>query len=645
MNILDIGKAIFGKAAEEAAESTIGKALAALTQLLYGWVLGLLDTIGSWWLGLEPLAMGEGSAVHTLGDATRPLVAVIGTAGFVFALVKVGRNGGAREDTTMVVEGLMRVAIAGAVAVPGVQLLMAFSAEFAPWIFHLLSNAAQDNQAGLTSLLPQDAKYKVTEALGGVMLIILPFMLIGSVIQAMMALGGDIASAILAAMLPLTAAASTTAQGNKAFWKQVGWIISCVLFKPVAAMIYGFGVFLVAGGNIGADVKADAQPMISVIAGFMTIILALFSLPALISLVAPMAGVLGSSGGRFLAAAGGAAVGAAFTVAAGFASGGASVAAGAGGSAASGAAGAAGSGAASGASGAAAGASGSAAGSGASAGGASTTAEAGSSVGGSAGGASGGAGAEGSASGTGAGNESSNGSATTPEGSQDDSSATGNDAEGSGTLSGAGQQDAAGSGEDSSVPGTGSAGSGTEVGSAGGEGADTEEASGSEDSSGAPASPTSGAGSESDSDSGSGAGASGAETTEGAGTAPGDSGAANAEASGASTPETGSAEGTSTGSTGPESGASHSESAASSQGAESSGATTSSEASADGVTPAADGAGATASSAKQPGTTSNSSWTPRSGPSAMDASRYLQDMIRTAGDETSGAINPEGASQ
>ena len=634
MNILDIGKAIFGKAAEEAAESTIGKALAALTQLLYGWVLGLLDTIGSWWLGLEPLAMGEGSAVHTLGDATRPLVAVIGTAGFVFALVKVGRNGGAREDTTMVVEGLMRVAIAGAVAVPGVQLLMAFSAEFAPWIFHLLSNAAQDNQAGLTSLLPQDAKYMVTEALGGVMLIILPFMLIGSVIQAMMALGGDIASAILAAMLPLTAAASTTAQGNKAFWKQVGWIISCVLFKPVAAMIYGFGIFLVAGGNIGADVKADAQPMISVIAGFMTIILALFSLPALISLVAPMAGVLGSSGGRFLAAAGGAAVGAAFTVAAGFASGGASVAAGAGGSAASGAAGA---------SGAAAGASGSAAGSGASAGGASTTAEAGSGVGGSAGGASGGAGAEGSASGAGAGNESSNGSATTPEGSQDDSSATGNDAEGSGTLSGAGQQDATGSGEDSSVPGTGSAGSGTEAGSAGGEGADTEEASGSEDSSGALASPTAGAGS--DSGAGAGAGASGAETTEGAGAAPGEPGAANAEASGASTPETGAAEGTNAGSTGPESGASHSESADSSQGAESSGATTSSEASADGAIPAADGAGTTASSAKQPGTTSNSSWTPRSGPSAMDASRYLQDMIRTAGDETSGAINTEGASQ
>ncbi|WP_346924447.1 hypothetical protein, partial [Rothia sp. (in: high G+C Gram-positive bacteria)] len=351
MDYTDVLKGVFGpifKGLEGIASSAIGKAFEALVQIMYSWLAGMLETIGSWWLELDPVGAGEGSVVNTISDTTRPLAAMLGTIGLIIGFVRVGRSQGSREDTSMLIEGLMRVAIAGGAAIPGTQLLMSFSSAFSPWVYSTILNAAEQETASLMGLLPQTMDNAVVGLTGLSILFIGPLMLLASVIQAMMAMGTDIAAALLSALLPITAATSVTAQGNKAFWKQVGWIISCVAFKPAAAIIYGFGVALTIGGNLTAT-DGTSNPALSMIAGLMVVVLACFALPSLVSLVAPMAGVLGSSGGRFLSTAASAAVGAAIVTAAGAATGGAgavaAAGAGAGGAAGAGAGGAAGAGA------------------------------------------------------------------------------------------------------------------------------------------------------------------------------------------------------------------------------------------------------------------------------------------------------------
>lgn len=631
---MDIGKIIgdmFGGALGKVAETAFGKAMSALAEMLYSWALAILNTVGSWWLGLEPLATGEGSVVGNIADTTRPLVAIVGTVGLIFALIKVGRNQGAREDTTMLIEGLMRVAIASAIAIPGAQLLMQFSADFAPWIFQTIVHAGHDQSANLTAIMPRDAKFNLDSSLAAAMFFVVPFVIIGSLIQAMMAMGCDIAAAVLAAILPITAAASTTAQGTKAFGKQIGWILSCILFKPAAAIIYAFGISMISGGNLWAGLadKDGGNAVLSLVAGFMTIILACFSLPALISLIAPMAGVIGSSGGRFISTAAGAAAGAAFMAASGAMTGGASTAA-------------AGAG---------------AAGNSAAAGGAST---AGASAGNTAAGAStsGFSGAGGSSSSSGVESVSTGGTdnSVAPHGAEGSTETSNSDGAGSGIADGA----SGSAGEDETtrplpLMGGESDGGSSQANDDQNLGASDSRASGADEASegvsasadqpqtGSDLNDNAGGASSESGNSAVGASASRATgveessaLTEGAGSSPAADGAAGASSTESETSRIQGSSATGTGTT--------SVGSASQTGASST-AATGSETSTEQTTSQSSTTGAENAQVSSAPMTNNSSWSPNGGGSSANASRYVQDLMRSAGEETENAINPEGAGQ
>lgn len=613
----DVLSGVFGpvfKGIEAITNSALGKAFEALVQIVYSWLVGILETIGGWWLDVDVVgASADSGVIHTISDTTRPLAAMLGTIGLIIGFVRVGRSQGSKEDTSMLIEGLMRVAIAGGVAIPGTQLLMGFSSAFAPWVYKVIVSFAHDEAASLMSLLPQNLDNAVVGLAGLSILFIGPLMLFASIIQAMMAMGTDIAAGILSALLPITAATSVTAQGNKAFWKHVGWIISCVAFKPAAAIIYGFGVAMAIGGDLSTT-EGTSNPALSMIAGLIVIVLACFSLPSMVALVAPMAGVLGSSGGRFLSSAGGAALGAAIVAAVGVASAGTGAAPAAAATGASGAAGGAAGGTAAGASTATAGTS------------------AASSAGGSAGAeAAGGAsselaagGAQASAKGSGAAGSATAGAGESTSASElgaDEASATGGtpgvDADATGSNLGASDADAAG--------------------------ADSYPADG------APASDTSAPDSSATEPAGAQSGAS---------TDAPDTGASTSDAAGASAPDTGASAQMSASGAEPDTSSSSNASGVAGSSSSSTGATSAetSGTSAGSDTSASSGASLSSSysdsgSSSAPAaangapTTTNSTYRPRGGTAAHDAARYLQDMTRAIGDETEGAIRPEGASQ
>lgn len=619
MDFTDILTGVFGpvfKGIEAITSSALGKAFEALVQIIYSWLVSILETIGGWWLKIDPVgASANSGVVNTISDTTRPLVAMLGTIGLIIGFVRVGRSQGSKEDTSMLIEGLMRVAIAGGVAIPCTQLLMGFSSAFAPWVYKIIVSAAHDEAASLMSLLPQNIDNAVVGLAGLSILFIGPLMLFASVIQALMAMGTDIAAALLSALLPITAATSVTAQGNKAFWKQVGWIISCVAFKPAAAIIYGFGVAMAIGGNL-TTTDGTSNPALSMLAGLMVIVLACFSLPSMVALVAPMAGVIGSSGGRFLASTGSAAVGAAVVAAVGVASAGAGAAPAA---------------AATGASGAAGGAAGSAAG-GTAAG--ASTATAGTSAASSAG-----AGAEA------AGGASSELAAGGAQASAEGSGAAGSTTASAGETTGASELGADEASATGGTPGVDAdtAGSNLGAGDADAAGADSYSADG------APASDTS-------APDGSSAEPTGAQS--GASTDAPDTGASASDAAGASAPDTGASAQMSASGAEPDTSSSSNASGVAGSSSSSTGATSAetSGTSAGSDTSASSGASLSSSysdsgSSSAPAaangapTTTNSTYRPRGGTSAHAAARYLQDMTRAIGDETEGAIRPEGASQ
>jgi type IV secretion system protein TrbL len=94
---------------------------------------------------------------------------------------------------------------------------------------------------------------------------------------------------VLVGTLPLAAAASTTEQGRAWWHKSLGWLLAFVAYKPAAAIIYATA-FSQFSTNDGKDLMSQLY-------GVALLILAAFTLPALMRFVAPVVDQGGGGGG------------------------------------------------------------------------------------------------------------------------------------------------------------------------------------------------------------------------------------------------------------------------------------------------------------------------------------------------------------
>lgn len=175
----------------------------------------------------------------------------------------------------------------------------------------------------------------------GVLLIMAIVVILAQIIQFFIMLARNGMLIYLAGALPIISANTNTTMGKQAFQKAVAWTIAFVLYKPVAATIYA-GAFQMVGQD---------QDLTTNLSGIAMMILAIFSLPALMRFLVPATAAM--SGGNAGAMAG-ALVGAVVATGAVAATGGAAAPAAAGAGFGGGGAAAAGGGAASASGGAAA---------------------------------------------------------------------------------------------------------------------------------------------------------------------------------------------------------------------------------------------------------------------------------------------------
>ncbi|MFC6256987.1 hypothetical protein ACFP5Z_08030, partial [Kocuria oceani] len=339
---------------KDVAGSIAGDTVEKLILFMAGWLIEvfttMLDLVGTWWLNIGAPEMGTGSATERVQTATTTFVGVAGIIGTAFAVLRIARDHN-RESAENLVMGLIRTVVVSGLAVSMVALSLAVTDEVAPWLVDTIAgNAARDGlgqSMGLSGMVGAGMALPTA----GILLFLTPFALLGAILNAALVIFSYGVAGALCGLLPIFAAASTTQKGQKSFDKAVGWLLAMILFKPGAAVIYGFGLALMNGidGTGGDEV---ANKIISLLTGTVVIFSACFAMPALVRVLVPAvsAGPRGMGAGGLAMLGGAVAIGALTagvgTAAAGAAAAGAGAAgAGAGGATGAGVAGATGAGA------------------------------------------------------------------------------------------------------------------------------------------------------------------------------------------------------------------------------------------------------------------------------------------------------------
>ncbi|MFE6487948.1 hypothetical protein ACFVGN_34140 [Streptomyces sp. NPDC057757] len=268
----DLGDTGFDDIAESAAQaaSTTVKALGS------AWM-----NLGSPDLGEEggPVAFLRGSTIwFTTFTAVLCLVVAAGHLAWQ-------RRG---EPARQALQGLLNLVVVSSAGVATVNLLAVAGDKFSVWIIDRSTGCRQISASGepVASCVAEfekrtSAMLALDSADSSFLVLIMAMLVIaGSVAQIALMIVRMAMLVILTGTLPLSAAASSTATGRVWFRRSVGWLLAFVLYKPAAAIVYA-AAFSMTG-------ETQENEVVSMVSGVVLIVLACFTLPALMRFAAPV---------------------------------------------------------------------------------------------------------------------------------------------------------------------------------------------------------------------------------------------------------------------------------------------------------------------------------------------------------------------
>lgn len=189
-------------------------------------------------------------------------------------------------------KGLLILVVVSGAGVAAVNALVVFGDSYATWVLM----RSTDGQLG-----PRMARFALLGSVSGLgpglLLIVALLGVFASIAQIGLMLVRVGVVTILAGLLPLAAAGTSTETGMAWFKRVTSWLLAFVLYKPAAATVYASAFLLIGDGT-------DAT---SVLSGMFMLILSIVALPALLRLVTPMVGAAvaaGAGAGGGMAAAG-----------------------------------------------------------------------------------------------------------------------------------------------------------------------------------------------------------------------------------------------------------------------------------------------------------------------------------------------------
>jgi hypothetical protein len=275
-----VGCAVTG-AGGAAVSGAVNSGMAAVAQAMadmFGKVIKLLFTS---WMGIGPPDLsGTASVVRTIQTWTMPLAAVALIIGLIVAGVKLAWRARFEDDGKAVLKGIILT-----VVITGAGGLLVGTAALAcdEMGNSILTHGFNGRSIGEQAIALAGTGGGLGLGLESVMFF---FAGIATLAQgALMLLRGPI-FVLLVGVWPSTAAAAVTGQGSEWFKRITAWLVSWVLYKLVAGLIYGDAFFMIGsskdiGGTLG---------------GLMLITMSAFALPALIRLVTPAVSAVAASG-------------------------------------------------------------------------------------------------------------------------------------------------------------------------------------------------------------------------------------------------------------------------------------------------------------------------------------------------------------
>ena len=274
------------EAVSEASESIIAQWAFNIIQD----VSATLVKVGTAWIGVgTPSLTGADSAVGFIHSTTRLLVLALAIGSFVVAGIhlSLSKRG---EGAMNVLQGLLALALVSSVSVGAGQLLVEASDEFSTWVIGL----AVEGDAGQFG----GKILNVTGITGSLGLTVLIVGGLGALLANMVQVGLMFIRSsmliLLVGIMPLAAATFSTKWGRAWLGKIIAWFFAFLMFKPAASIIYAVAIKLVQGESWSI---ADGDELTRFITGVIMLILAVLSLPALITFMVPATEALSSGGG------------------------------------------------------------------------------------------------------------------------------------------------------------------------------------------------------------------------------------------------------------------------------------------------------------------------------------------------------------
>ncbi|MEV7345467.1 hypothetical protein [Streptomyces sp. NPDC093544] len=269
-----------------------------------------VKALGSAWMDLGSPDLGEeGGPVAFLRGSTLWFTTFTAV---LCLLVAAGHLAWQRrgEPARQALQGLLNLVVVSSAGVATVNLLADAGDKFSVWIIDRSTGCQKISATGepVASCVAEfekrtSAMLALSDADSSFLVLIMAVLVIvGSVAQIALMIVRMAMLVILTGTLPLAAAASSTATGRVWFRRSVGWLLAFVLYKPAAAVVYA-AAFSMSGQTQDNDV-------VSMVSGVVLIVLACFTLPALMRFAAPVvqAAVSGTSrAGKTSAGAGGSA--------------------------------------------------------------------------------------------------------------------------------------------------------------------------------------------------------------------------------------------------------------------------------------------------------------------------------------------------
>lgn len=256
-------------------------------------MVSLVTDVGTMWIKTPTpnLSAGDGAVAflrnHTLWYAAAATIFGILIAGARMVWEQRG------EPLHQLLRGCLRLTLAAGAGVALIQLLTVAGDEGAKWIINDATGGDYAEQLGKALSL--------TDATGVKPFLVLVLAFIGllvSLMQLMLMIARDGVLLVIAGVLLVLAGDAVTEKGQQRYERVVAWTVAFLLYKPVAALVYGAALVEMQSAS------TSTSPTVSFLKGLTLMILALLALPALQRVIAPHVGpVAGSSHGAGMLAA------------------------------------------------------------------------------------------------------------------------------------------------------------------------------------------------------------------------------------------------------------------------------------------------------------------------------------------------------